>query len=115
VPALVLEDGGALIESTANPGLLDEVVPGRKAMIPAHGPSADMCMKLARWHRAWRQGGEFLVSSACSEEINRRSGFRVERRRSEACGSAGEGTRWLASPYWLGEAIGHADIAVAAC
>ena len=115
VPTLVLEDGEALIESTAILDYLDELVGPEKAMIAAHGPERRQALKLCAlatglgdkavslvYERVLRKDHESKIwVSRCEAQI----GGVLEVLEKERAG--------IASPYWFGAAIGHADIAVA--
>jgi glutathione S-transferase len=115
VPTLVLDDGEALIESTAILDYLDELVGADKAMIARGGPQRRRCLKIC----ALATGlGDKAVSLLYERVLrkNQPSKIWVER-----CGLQigavldvlEKARARIASPYWFGEKIGHADIAVA--
>src|SRR5712672_2026352 len=115
VPTLVCEDGGALIESTAILDYLDELVGPEKATIPAHGPERRHVLKFCAlatglgdkavslvYERVLRKDHQSKIwVSRCEAQI----GGVLEVLEKERAG--------IATPYWFGAAIGHADIAVA--
>jgi glutathione S-transferase len=115
VPTLVLVDGEALIESTAILDYLDEFVGADKAMIARAGPQRRRCLKIC----ALATGLGDKAVSLLYERVLRKdqqSKIWVER-----CGlqigavlAVLEKDRAkVASPYWFGEKISHADIALA--
>ena len=114
VPTLVLEDGEVLIESTAILDYLDEVVGPEKAMIAARGPERRHALKIC----ALATGlGDKAVSLIYERVLRKdRLNLWVERCEAQIGGvlEVLENERSaIASPYWFGERIGHADIAVA--
>src|SRR6266481_1592297 len=115
VPTLVLDGGEALIESTAILDYLDEVVGPEKAMIAARGPERRRGLKIC----AMATGLGDKAVSLLYERVLRKdhqSKIWVERCAAQISGvlDALETERAaIASPYWFGERVGHADIAVA--
>jgi glutathione S-transferase len=115
VPTLVLDGGEALIESTAILDYLDELVGSDRAMIPARGPERRHVLKLCAlatglgdkavsllYERVLRGGHQSKVwVERCEAQI---SGVLEVLERERAA---------IATPYWFGAGIGHADIAVA--
>jgi glutathione S-transferase len=114
VPTLVLEGGEALIESAAILDYLDELVGPEKAMIAAHGPQRRHVLKICAlatglgdkavslvYERVLRKDASRLWVERCEAQI----GGVLEVLETERTG--------VASPFWLGDRIGHADIAVA--
>ena len=114
VPTLVFEDGEALIESTAILDYLDEVVGPAKAMIAESGPARRQALKIC----ALGSGLGDKAVSLIYERVLRKDQLKlwVERCEAQIGGVLDvlESERAaIASPYWFGERIGHADIAVA--
>ena len=115
VPTLVLDDGTALLDSHAMLDYLDSRVPAERAMFPAGEPAR---------HRALRIAGlaTGLADKAVSLFYEKRLHRDVSDVWVERCGAQIAAT--LAAleadragrpgPYWFGDRIGHADIAVAA-
>src|ERR1700682_2272968 len=113
VPTLVCEDGEALIESTAILDYLDELVGPEKAMIAERGPDRRHALKIC----ALATGLGDKAVSLVYERVLRKDASKlwVERCEAQIGGvlDALEAERAaIASPYWFGERIGHADIAV---
>ncbi len=114
VPTLVLDDGEAVIESTAILDYLDELVGPERAMIAAKGA--------ARRHHlhtiALATGLGDKAVSLVYERVLRKEPSKVwvDRCETQVGGVLDVLERERAaviSPYWFGTAIGHADIAVA--
>jgi glutathione S-transferase len=114
VPTLVLDDGEALIESTAILDYLDELVGPGKAMIAEGGPERRRALKIC----ALATGlGDKAVSLVYERVLRKEpSKIWVDRCETQVGGvlevleKARDG---VATPWWFGAAIGHADIAVA--
>ena len=114
VPALVLDDGDVLIDSHIILDYLDNLVPADRAMFPRSEPARHQALKVA----ALAAG---LADKAVSLFYEKRlhaqaSDIWVDRCRAQIGGvlamlEADRASR--SSPYWFGDHIGHADIAVA--
>ena len=114
VPTLVLDSGEALIESTAILDSLDELVGPEQAMMAERGDLrrrqlricalgsgiADKAVSLI-YERVLRKEQLALWVERCQAQIG--GVLEMLEREREA----------IASPYWFGERIGHADIMVA--
>ena len=114
VPTLVLDSGEALIESFAILDYLDELVGPDKAMLPAKGPErrrqlricalatglADKAVSLI-YERVLRKDQLKLWVERCETQIG---GVLVVLEKERAA---------VATHWWFGERIGHADVAVA--
>jgi len=114
VPTLVLDDGEALIESGAILDYLDELVGPDRAMIARAGAErrkhlritalatglADKAVSLI-YERVLRKEQLTLWVERCEAQISGVLAV-LERERAQ-----------VATPYWFGNRIGHADIAVA--
>jgi glutathione S-transferase len=114
VPTLVLYSGEVLIESTAILDYLDEWVGPGKAMIAARGPERRHTLKVC----ALASGLADKAVSLLYERVLRKDASKLWVERCEAqivsVLDALETERAaIASPYWFGTRIGHADIAVA--
>jgi glutathione S-transferase len=114
VPTLVLEGGEALIESTAILDYLDELVVPGKAMIAGSGPERRHALKVC----ALATGLGDKAVSLVYERVLRKDALKLWVERCEAqIGGVLEVLEKeraaIAAPYWFGERIGHADIAVA--
>lgn len=114
VPTLVLDDGEVLIESGAILDHLDEVAGPSKALIAADGPDRRRALKVCAlatgladkavslfYERALHQETSRTWTERCAEQI---SGVLDVLEADRAA---------RPTPYWFGNAIGHADIAVA--
>lgn len=114
VPTLVLDDGEALIESTAILDYLDELVGPSRAMIADRGNARRHALKVC----ALATGlADKAVSLFYERALHQATSDRwVDRCRTQISDvlaalendRAGKGAR-----FWFGHAIGHADIAVA--
>jgi glutathione S-transferase len=113
VPTLVLDDGEALIESMAILDYLDELVGPDKAMMAPRGPERRHALKICAlatglgdksvslvYERVLRKDASKLWVERCEAQI----GGVLEVLEAERAA--------IALPYWFGERIGHADIAV---
>jgi glutathione S-transferase len=114
VPALVLDDGEALIESGAILDYLDELVGPDKAMIARSGAERRKHLRIT----ALATGLGDKAVSLIYERVLRKEQLKlwVERCETQISGvlDALEQERAaVTTPYWLGNRIGHADIAVA--
>jgi glutathione S-transferase len=115
VPTLVLDNGEALIESTIILDYLDELAGREKALIASSGPERRHALKICAlasgladkavsllYERVLRKDHQSTIwVERCEMQIG--SVFDVLER--ERAG--------VASPFWSGVKIGHADIAVA--
>jgi glutathione S-transferase len=114
VPTLVLDGDEALIESTAILDYLDELVGPEKAMIAPRGPQRRHALKIC----ALATGLGDKAVSLVYERVLRKDALKlwVERCEAQIDGvlEVLEAARAaVATPFWFGERIGHADIAVA--
>jgi glutathione S-transferase len=114
VPTLVLDDGDVLLDSHSILDYLDVRVPPGQALFPAAEPARHRALAVA----ALATGlADKAVSLFYEQRMHREvSPAWVERCRAQmaAALAALEADRaGRAGPYWLGERIGHADIAVA--
>jgi glutathione S-transferase len=114
VPTLVCEDGEALIESAAILDYLDELVGPDKAMIAASGPARRHALKIC----ALAMGLADKAVSLLYERVLRKDASKiwVERCQAQISGVLElleKERAGIATPYWFGGTIGHADIAVA--
>jgi glutathione S-transferase len=114
VPTLVLDDGEALIESTVILDYLDELVGPEKAMLPRSGAERRHHLRIC----ALASGLGDKAVSLLYERVLRKEQLALWVQRCEAqiadVLKALEAERAkVTTPYWLGDRIGHADIAVA--
>jgi glutathione S-transferase len=116
VPTLVLDDGEALIESAAILDYLDELVGPDKAMIARAGPQRRHALKTIALATGLGDKAVSLLYERVLRKDDYRSKIWVERCRDQIGGVLEVLERervGIASPWWFGEKIGHADIAVA--
>jgi glutathione S-transferase len=116
VPTLVLDDGEALIESSAILDHLDELVGPEKAMTAARGPQRRHALKTIALATGLGDKSVSLVYERVLRKDDKRSKIWVERCEAQIGGVLEVLEReraGVASPYWFGDKIGHADIAVA--
>ncbi|QWG15926.1 glutathione S-transferase family protein [Bradyrhizobium sediminis] len=114
VPTLVLDDGEVLIESSAMLDYLDELVGPEKAMIAENGQARRHALKICAL-------GSGLADKAVSliyERVLRKDQLElwVERCQAQIGGVLDlleKERAAVATPFWFGERIGHADIMVA--
>ena len=114
VPTLVLDDGEALIDSTAILDYLDELAGPEKAMIAVRGPERRLHLRIC----ALATGLGDKSVSLVYERVLRKEQLKlwVERCEAQISGVLDvlENERAaVTTRYWFGERIGHADIAVA--
>jgi len=114
VPTLVLDDGECLIESAAILDALDEMVGPERALLPRQGPLRRQGLHIT----ALATGMADKAVSLFYERLlhPETSDKWVERCRAQIGGvlhalDADRAKR--KSPYWLGDTLSHADIAVA--
>ena len=114
VPTLVLDDGEALIESSAILDYLDELVGPERAMIARSGPERRKHLRIT----GLAPGLADKAVSLVYERVLRKEQLKlwVERCEAQIAGVLAvleQERAAVPSPYWLGDRIGHADIAVA--
>jgi glutathione S-transferase len=114
VPTLVLDDGETIIESHAILDFADGLVPPARRMFPILGDERRRAIRVASLATGM---GDKLVSLFYEQRLHEQaSDVWVERCRRQigAALDALEADRaGRTGPWWFGEAIGHADIAVA--
>jgi glutathione S-transferase len=114
VPTLLLDDGEVLIESGAILDYLDELVGPDKAMIADSGPARRHALKICAL-------GSGLADKAVSlvyERVLRKEQLTLWVERCEAqiggvLDALEQERAAVATPFWFGTRIGHADIMVA--
>lgn len=114
VPTLVLANGEALIESASILDYLDDWVGPDQAMVARHGPARRHGLKVC----ALATGLADKAVSLLYEKVLREAALELWVERCQAQIAAVldvlEMERaTVATPYWFGSRIGHADIAVA--
>ena len=114
VPTLVLGSGEVLIESTAILDYLDDLIGPEDAMIAARGPARHRALKICALATGLGDKGVSLLY----ERVLRKDQSKIWVERCEAQISSvldvlEQARTAVKTPYWFGERIGHADIAVA--
>ncbi|WFU56784.1 glutathione S-transferase family protein [Bradyrhizobium pachyrhizi] len=114
VPTLVLDDGEALIESGAILDYLDELVGPDKAMIARSGEGRRKHLRIT----ALATGLADKAVSLVYEHVLRKEQLKlwVERCEAQIAGVLAvleQERAAVPTPYWSGDRIGHADVAVA--
>jgi glutathione S-transferase len=114
VPTLVLDDGTALIESSAILAYLDELAGPAKALIPTSGRARRDALRVC----ALATGLGDKTVSLLYERVLRREGLQrwIDRctvQISDVLDMLEKDRAGRATAYWFGASIGHADIAVA--
>ena len=114
VPTLVLDDGEALIESMISLDYLDDLVGPDKAMLPRVGAERRKHLRIC----ALASGLGDKAVSLLYERVLRKEQLALWVERCQA--QIGDVLKVLeaerakvTTPYWLGDRIGHADVAVA--
>lgn len=114
VPTLVLEDGDSLIDSAAILDHLDSRVPAAKRLFPVEEPARRRALKVAALACA---AGDKAVGLFYEKRLHDAPSPRVverwgaQTRDGFAALEADRAAR--PTPWWFGEEMGHADIAVA--
>ncbi len=115
VPTLVLDDGCVLVDSHAMLDYLDGLAGAGRAMFPAAEPERHRAIKVAMLACGL---GDKAVSLFYEKRLHEvASAVWIERCRAQMRGALDALERdrlGRDSPYWFGDQIGHADIAVAA-
>ena len=115
VPTLVLDSGEVLIESHLMLDYLDSLVPAERRMFPVEEPARRRALKVAALATSM---ADKSVSLFYERRLHREvSQVWVERCRAQVSGVLADLESDRAertTPYWFGDHIGHADIAVAA-
>jgi glutathione S-transferase len=114
VPVLLLGDGTALVESGAILDLLDELAGAERALIPRAGGARRDALRICALatglaDKAVSLFYEPLLRAEPSETWS----ARCRRQIADTLDALEADRAPRATPYWFGEALGHADIAAA--
>ena len=114
VPTLVLDDGETLLDSNAIIDALDDIVGPARALMPTEGAPRRKHLRIC----ALACGvGDKVVSLIYERAVHQRqTPAWIARCNTQIAGALDvleKECRSNASPWWFGESIGHADIAVA--
>jgi glutathione S-transferase len=114
VPTLTLDDGEVLIESAAILDALDEMAGPTRAMLPASGPERRRGLKVCALSTGLADKAVSLFYEGLLHEAPSQTWIDRCRAQIGDVLTALEADRARsASAFWLGDAIGHADIAAA--
>lgn len=116
VPVLIMEDGSVLVESFAILDALDDGVGPERALLARSGSTRREALRVA----AFATGVADKAVSLLYEHVLRKPALR-NAVWAERCAAQIKGTLQLlererqrvASPFWFGESLSHADVAVA--
>jgi glutathione S-transferase len=114
VPTLVLDDGSALVETFAVLDYIDELVEPARALLPSSGSLRRAGLRVASLASGVADKAVSLLYS--SLDLMKPSQVWSDRCRSQivetlAMLEAERATR--STPYWLGDSLSHADVALA--
>jgi glutathione S-transferase len=116
VPTLVLDDGDVLVESSAILDWLDEQVDPARVLLPARGPVRRDGLRIAGLACGLAEKAVSLVYERVIRPPAERSAVWIARCEAQI----GDTLRVLdadrarrSDPWWLGESLTHADVAVA--
>jgi glutathione S-transferase len=114
VPTLVLTNGESLIDSGAILDYLDELAGPAKALMPQAGPERRKALKVCALATGINDKAVSLVyERALHREISPVWVERCEGQIRAVLGVLESDRSRITTPYWFGNTIGHADIAVA--
>jgi glutathione S-transferase len=115
VPTLVLDDGAVLIDSHIILDYLDSLVPAGRAMFPASEPARHRALAVAALATGLADKAVSLFyERALHREVSEVWVGRCRAQMAAALAALEADRAGRAGPWWFGERIGHADIAVAA-
>jgi glutathione S-transferase len=114
VPTLLLDDGTALVETFAIIEALDELVPPERALLPRSGPVRRDGLRIA----ALSAGIADKAASLLYEPMFRTAPSaawmqRCQRQITDTLAALETDLGARGSPYWLGSALAHPDVAFA--
>ncbi len=114
VPTLVLDDGEVLIESSAILDALDEMAGPQRAMLPRSGPERRRGLKVCALATGLGDKAVSLFYEGLLHEAPSQTWIdRCHAQIGDVLTALEADRARSASNFWLGEAIGHADIAAA--
>jgi len=114
VPTLVLGSGEVLIESTAILDYLDDLIGPEDAMIAARGLARHRGLKICALATGLGDKGvSLLYERVLRKDQSQLWVERCEAQISSVLDVLEKERAAVTTPYWFGERIGHADIAVA--
>jgi glutathione S-transferase len=114
VPTLVLDDGEALIESAAILDWLDEISGPAKALIAESGPERRAALKVCGLATGLCDKMVSLVYERALHETTSDAWItRCETQVGGVLDALEEALARRSTPFWFGDRLGHADVAVA--
>jgi glutathione S-transferase len=114
VPTLVLDDGAVLVDSHLMLDYLDSVVPPERAMFPAAEPARHRALKVAGLATGLADKAVSLFyEKRLHAQVSEVWADRCRTQMSAALAALETDRAARPGPYWFGDRIGHADIAVA--
>lgn len=113
VPTLVLDDGDVIADSALIIDYLDSLVPAERALFPRTEPARHRALAIAGLATSVADKAvSMFYERAMHREVSQTW---IDRCRAQiAAGLALLESKRGESPYWFGDALSHADIAVAA-
>jgi glutathione S-transferase len=115
VPTLVLDDGAVLVDSHAMLDYLDSLVPAERAMFPAREPARHQALAVAGLATGFADKAVSLFyERRLHREVSEVWAGRCRAQIAAALAALEADRATRPGPYWFGERIGHADIAVGA-
>jgi glutathione S-transferase len=116
VPVLVMDDGTALVESAAILDAIDDLVGPERALLPRTGAARRDGLRVAALATGLADKGVTLFYEHVLRQEGRRNAVWVERCQAQLRDTLAvlEADRvGRTTPFWLGERLSHADVAVA--
>lgn len=114
VPTLILDDGEVLTDSAAILDHLDQVVGPSRAMIAASGPQRRHALRIcALACGTMDKAVSWLVERLHHAQVSDRWVARCHAQVTSALTVLEQDRSSTRTPYWFGDAVGHADVAVA--
>jgi glutathione S-transferase len=114
VPTLILDDGEVLIESGAILDALDEMVGPQRAMLPRSGPERRRGLKVCALATGLGDKAVSLFYEGLLHEAPSQTWIdRCHAQIGDVLTALETDRARFRSAFWLGEAISHADVAVA--
>lgn len=115
VPTLVLDDGDVLVDSASILDHIDSLVPADAALHPREEPARRRALKVTALAAGLADKAVALFyEKRLHETISRTWAERCERQIRDTLDFLEADRAARPGPWWFGERIGHADIAVAA-
>jgi glutathione S-transferase len=114
VPTLVLDDGDVLLESHLILDYLDSCVPPERAMFPVAEPARRRALKVAALATGLADKAVSLFyEKRMHDKVSEAWASRCRAQMAAALAALESDRAARPGPWWFGDRIGHADIAVA--